>query len=74
MRIFQKSSASSIALQALDLITELEKERAQLDRDLIQQLIPPYEAQRIRESINGIISDLHSMLGASSDTPGTKSV
>jgi methyl-accepting chemotaxis protein len=65
MQIADIPSHSSIASQALDLISELEKERAQLDKDLIQRLIPPGEAQRIRQSINDIISDLHSMLGAS---------
>jgi len=64
VKIQYHSSDRSIASQALDLIAELEKERANLEEDLIQRLIPPYEAQRIRESINGVISDLHCMLGS----------
>jgi len=58
----------SIMTEALDLIVQLEKERAELDNDVVRQLIPRHEAHQIRVSINRIIADLKSMLGVTDRT------
>jgi len=54
---------NSLLPQAFDLIEQLEKERLELEADVLLQLIPPHEAQQIRLSINRITADLEARLG-----------
>jgi len=62
-------SRGTIASQALDLIARLEEERAELDNDLIRQIILPVEARHIRQSIDAILVCLKAMVGLSTDSP-----
>ena len=64
MQTPDRSSKPSIVFDALNLISRLEMELAELDNDLVRRLIPTDEAESIRSSIGGIIAKLEATLGA----------